>query len=146
MKNSDPLIVIIVISCVYNILLRRKTSRAISRHPVEKRTENKTIKSDHDHSLPDNYKTIVLGYDFEGNLFPLPSLSHTSLSSRGRGGRAARSILQLIYVPIVSVHWVTKYPGTGPRTLTAVVTGCNDRRYQQFHRIRPRVVCVCMGA
>lgn len=75
MKNSDPSIVIIVISCVYNILLRRKTCRAISRHPVEKRTENKTIKSDHDHSLPDNYKTIVLGYDFEGNLFPLPSLS-----------------------------------------------------------------------
>lgn len=76
----------------------------------------------------------------------LPLRFPLSLSSRGHGGRAARSILQLIYVPIVSVHWVTKYPGTGPRTLTAVVTACNDRRYQQFHRIRPRVVCVCMGA
>lgn len=59
---------------------------------------------------------------------------------------AERSILQLIYVPIVSAHWVTKYPGTGLRTLTAVVTACNDRRYRQFHRIRPRVSCVCMGA
>lgn len=105
---------------------------------------------------PDNYKAIVLGYDFEavGNhssslsLAPAPArlCPPCSLSSGGHGGRAARSILQLIYVPIVSVHWVTKYPGTGPRTLTAVVTACNDRRYQQFHRIRPRVVCVCMGA
>lgn len=33
-----------------------------------------------------------------------------------------KSILQLIYVPIVSVHWVTKYQATGPRTLTAAVT------------------------
>ena len=57
-----------------------------------------------------------------------------------------RSILQLIYVPIVSAHWVTKYPGMGLRTLTAVVTACNDRRYRQFHCIRPRVSYVCIGA
>lgn len=50
--------------------------------------------------------------------------------------------MQLIYVPIVSAHWVTKYLGMGLRTLTAVVTACNDRRYRQFHRIRPRLVCL----
>lgn len=72
-----------------------------------------------------------------------PLRAKLGLSPVGGGGR---SILQLIYVPIVSAHWVTKYPGTGLRTLTAVVTACNDRRYRQFHRIRPRVSCVCMGA
>ncbi|KAK0084894.1 hypothetical protein PV325_006177 [Microctonus aethiopoides] len=78
-------------------------------------------------TYPYMHISVTNGYIFRpegfGNSDPIGDPWVRASFRSARGSSPSRSILQLIYVSIVSVHWVTKYHGTSPWTLIAVVTG-----------------------